>query len=141
VAIAERKGFAGYFGMKSLPELIASFDAASALVHVPSEEAFGLVVAEALARNLKFFGTNVGGLRDIADGVEGAELVSPMNFAGLSAAITSWLALGCPRPTSSVQQIRLRYHPAVIARRHLEIYREILGTAKNGKAKDGLSRD
>ena len=141
VAIAERKGFAGYFGMKSLPELIASFDAAAALVHVPSEEAFGLVVAEALARNLKFFGTNVGGLRDIADGVEGAELVSPMNFAGLSAAITSWLALGCPRPTSSVQQIRLRYHPAVIARRHLEIYREILDTAKNGKAKDGLSRD
>ena len=126
IKTAEGKGFARYLGTKSLPELIQCLDAASALAHVPSEEAFGLVVAEALARNLKFFGTNVGGLTDVANGVEGAELFPLKDGQVLRTGIAQWLQAGCPRPTSASSEMRLRYHPDVIAKRHMEIYREIL---------------
>ena len=126
IKAAERNGFARYLGTKSLPELIKSLDASSALVHVPFEEAFGLVVAEALARNLKFFGTNIGGLTDVANGVEGAELFQLKDQQLLRTGIANWLRAGCPRPATSAAEMKKRYHPDVIAKRHAEIYREIL---------------
>lgn len=122
IETAERNGFARYLGMKSLPELIISLDAATALIHAPSEEAFGLVVAEALARNLKFFGTKVGGIPDIAAGVEAAELFPLEDRQSLRGAISRWLHSGCARPTSASSEMRSRYHPEVIAKRHAEIY-------------------
>jgi glycosyltransferase involved in cell wall biosynthesis len=122
---AECQRFARYLGTKLPPELIAALDDASAIVHVPFEEAFGLAVAEALTRNLKFFGTNVGGLRDIANGVEGAELYPLEDSRGLSAAIGNWLHTGFTRPQTAGLQMKQRYHPDIIANRHAEIYREI----------------
>ncbi len=110
----------------ALPELIDLFDQASALIHIPTEEAFGLVAAEALARNLKLFGTRVGGLVDIAAGVEGAELFACDEEGELTAEIARWLEAGAPQPTSAAAEMRARYHPDVIARRHVEIYREFL---------------
>jgi len=83
-------------------------------------------VAEALARNLKFFGLATGGVVDIASGVEGAELVAPQDWAALEMAVARWLAEGYPRPVLAAGMMRERYHPLVIARRHLEIYREVI---------------
>ena len=40
--------------------------------YFPSEETFGLVVAESLARNLKLSAAPVGGIADIASGMVGA---------------------------------------------------------------------
>lgn len=111
---------------QALPDLITTFDAASALVHIPSEEAFGLVAAEGLARNLKFFGTRVGGLTDIAEQVEDAELFDLSNPKALRSAIVRWLENGCRQPKTAAQEMRSRYHSGVIARRHMEIYRQIL---------------
>lgn len=124
----QRKGFAKYLGTQPLSSLIASFDAASALIHAPLEEAFGLVVAEALARNLKFFGTRIGGGVDIANGIEGAELFSLEDQNALSTAIAKWLREGCPRPKSAALEMRRRYHPEIIAQRHVEVYREVLNS-------------
>jgi glycosyltransferase involved in cell wall biosynthesis len=124
---AERAGFARHLGMLDASQLIAAMDAASALIHAPTEEAFGLVVAEALARNLKFFGAATGGVVDIASGVDGAELFAPQDWAALEEAIARWIAAGCPRPNGAAVVIRQRYHPKIIARRHLEVYREVLG--------------
>ncbi len=127
IQAAETAGYAKYLGSKSLPELISCLDAASALIHTPAEEAFGLVVAEALARNLKFFGARVGGVPDIARGIEGAELFPLKARAELGDAIAQWLSAGCPRPTTAAAEIKKRYHPEVIARKHLGIYRAVLG--------------
>ena len=80
-------------------QLISDLDNAAAVVHFPSEEAFGLVVAEALARDRKFFGSRVGGIIDIATGVPGAELFSIDDWNGLSAAISAWIVAGCRMPT------------------------------------------
>jgi len=122
---AEQSGFARFLGEKSVTELISLMDSASALVHVPSEEAFGLVVAEALARNLKVFGSEVGGLKDITAGVEGAELFPLPDTDRFNESIARWLNAGSPRPQTAAQEMGRRYHPKVIARRHLEIYSEV----------------
>ncbi|MBA3650732.1 MAG: glycosyltransferase family 4 protein [Chthoniobacterales bacterium] len=123
---AEAAGYASYLGHLTTEALIERLDSASALVHFPAEEAFGLVVAEALARNLKFFGARVGGLPDIAEGIEGAELFDPNDGSGMVEAIGQWLQRGALLPRDAASEMRLRYHPDVIAQRHVEIYREIL---------------
>jgi glycosyltransferase involved in cell wall biosynthesis len=85
-----------------------------------------LVAAEALARNLKFFGFDVGGLPDIVRGVDGSELVPAGNWDEVKIAIRRWIENGSPRPTSAAPTMRERYHPRIVARRHIEIYREVL---------------
>ncbi len=126
LAKAESAGYARHLGTLNTAQLIAAMDAASALVHFPTEEAFGLVVAEALARNLKLFCAATGGVTDIATGAEAAELFKASDFSGLEDAIARWIREGCPRPTTTADTMCERYHPMVIARRHLEIYREVL---------------
>jgi glycosyltransferase involved in cell wall biosynthesis len=125
----EMEGFARYVGFKPTPELVRAFDTATALVHFPFEEAFGLVVAEGLARNLKFFGARLGGIMDIASGVPEAELFAPDDWQGLTGAIAQWIRHGFPQPTNAAAIMRARYDPLVVARRHLEIYREVLSSA------------
>jgi glycosyltransferase involved in cell wall biosynthesis len=131
LAEAEKFHYARHLGNLPVNELISAMDSASALIHTPMEEAFGLVVAEALARNLKFFGSRTGGVPDIADGVEGAELFAAGDWAALENSVARWIEAGCPRPTGAAAVMRQRYHPCVIAQRHLEIYREVL-RRKNG---------
>jgi glycosyltransferase involved in cell wall biosynthesis len=126
LAAAESAGYARHLGLLADDQLISAMDSAAALIHAPVEEAFGLVVAESLARNLKFFGFATGGVVDIAAGVEGAELFPPANWPALEEAVVRWIAAGCPRPVAASGTMQERYHPSVIARRHLEIYREVL---------------
>ena len=126
LAEAEKAGYARWLGLLSAPQLIVAMDAAAALVHFPTEEAFGLVVAEGLARNLKLFGSNVGGVVEIASGVAGTELFAPGDFVGLENALARWLAAACPVPRSVAESMRQRYHPTAIACQHLEIYRNVL---------------
>jgi glycosyltransferase involved in cell wall biosynthesis len=123
----EKSGLIRQRGLLTTPQIVAAMDAADALIHFPTEEAFGLVTGEALARNLKFFGAAVGGGTEITKGAEGAELFPAADFSALENALTRWLSAGAPRPQNAAVAMRGRYHPEVIARRHLEIYREVLG--------------
>lgn len=124
IALAEKEGFARYLGELSSTELIALMDQAAGLLHLSREESFGLVIAETLARNLKLFATNIGGIPDVARNVEGAELFSPDDHDGFSRAISKWLGAGAPRPTTAAIEMARRYHPNVIAHRHADIYHE-----------------
>jgi glycosyltransferase involved in cell wall biosynthesis len=123
---AQQEGYACYLGQKPEGELIELMDRAAGLIHFPKEESFGLVVAEALARNLKLFGAKVGGIRDIAEGVDGADLFDLGDSAALETSILTWLAMGSPKIRNGADEMRKRFHPTVIARRHLEIYRQVL---------------
>ena len=96
------------------------------MVHFPTEESFGMAVLEGLGRDLKFFGAHVGGIVDIAKDMPGAELFAPDDWAGLTAAIARWIAQGHPRPIGNAALIRERYHPIALAKRHVEIYQELL---------------
>jgi glycosyltransferase involved in cell wall biosynthesis len=126
VKLAAKAGYAQHVGFHGVEETVRLLDSASALVHVAREEAFGLVVAEALARNLKLFATRVGGIPDIAGSVEGVELFDLEQGSQMAAAIRDWLAAGAARPTRAAAVMQERYHPKTIAKRHIEIYREIL---------------
>jgi glycosyltransferase involved in cell wall biosynthesis len=124
----ETRAFASHREFVDSAEMLHIYDSAAALVHVSLEESFGLVVAEGLARNLKFFGNRVGGVPDIATGVESAELFAADNWDGMRGAIKEWAVSGCARPKSAAAVISERYHPKHIARQHVEIYEEILRT-------------
>jgi glycosyltransferase involved in cell wall biosynthesis len=123
---AESQGYARYLGFKTNVELIEDFDAAHGLVHFPSEEAFGMVVVEGLARDIKFFGARLGGINDITQGVPEVELFDPEDWQGLASAIGKWIGSGHRRAAGAAEIMRARYHPRLVADRHLEIYRELL---------------
>lgn len=126
IKAAEAAGYGFYAGLKNTAEMIELFDEASGMIHFPKEEAFGLVVAEALARNMKFFGSALGGILDIANGLELVELYGGEDWAALKRGIARWLERGCPKPTRLNAVMASRFHPQVIALQHLEIYKEVL---------------
>lgn len=126
LARVQNQALKTYHGFKSMSEVMEFYDSASALVHVSAVESFGLVVAEALSRNLKFIGFNSGGVADIVEGVEGAESFADGDWAGVKSAIRRWVQTGAVRPRTAAETMRQRYEPMNIARRHIQIYEEVL---------------
>ncbi len=124
----EEAGYARYGGAPGDRELLGCHDAAAAMVHFPTEDAAPMAVLEGLGRELKFFGARVGGIVDTAQNMPAAELFAPDDWPGLTAAIARWIAQGHPRPVGAAAIIRERYHPVALAKRHLDIYREVLNT-------------
>ena len=128
LAEAENDGWATFSGYLDEAAIVQSMNTAHALVHLPLEEAFGLVIAESLSRGLKVFASNVGGIRDITSGVPEAELFAPDDWDGLSKALTAWFRKPSLSSVQTQNLMKSRYHPKVIAARHLEIYRELIAS-------------
>lgn len=126
---ARQQGYADYPGVLNEAELIRAMDDADALIHFPEEEAFGVVVAEALARNLKVFAARVGGIPDILEGTDGSQLFDDLNE--LATGIGPWMTDGCPPPSGNPVIMARRYAPEVIARRHLDLYKEVPGKQRS----------
>jgi glycosyltransferase involved in cell wall biosynthesis len=104
-------------------------DKASAMIHFSSEESFGLTFAEAIARGLYLFASDVGAARTIATGVARVQIFGLDQWAEMKEAVKKWLAAGeykKPRPKTPPPEFLQSFHPALVARRHLEIYREVL---------------
>jgi len=123
----EEAGYAAYAGFLDAGSLIDLMDGSEGFVHFPSEEAFGLVVAEAMARGLKFFGADLGGIRDICDDVPGPEL--SQNFSELKSSISRWLDAGAGRSPESAVVMAERYRPEVVAAQHMKIYHDVLSSS------------
>jgi len=130
VGVAATKGYACYLGLLPTAGIIRCFDEAQGVIHFPSEEAFGLVAPEALARNVRLFATAVGGLVDIASELPDAHLFSVDDWDGLKGALRKWINEGFPRGKSAKDTILARYSPRVIAQHHCGIYREVLSSRR-----------
>ena len=105
------------------------YDDSDAMIHYSTEESFGLTFAEALARNLTLFASNVGAIRQIAEGVPNCRIFGQDDFDGLTNSLRLWLQNAdytMLRAAAPNQLITSRYHPKVIAMKHLDIYRETL---------------
>lgn len=105
------------------------YDRASAMIHFSNEESFGLTFAEAIARGLYLFASDVGAIREIAKGVERVQIFGLEQWDELKIALRQWLVSGAdqqPRPTQPPVEFIQRYHPVYVAQKHVEIYREVL---------------
>ena len=122
----EAAGVARYLGFLSHADLVRQFDRAAGMIHFPTEEAFGSVVAEAFARDLKMFGTRTGGIVEIAQGMPGAELFDTGDWQGLTEAIGRWIQAGHPNGEGCARIAAERYDPKFYVQQHLEVYREVL---------------
>jgi glycosyltransferase involved in cell wall biosynthesis len=105
------------------------FDTASAMLHFSREESFGLVFAEALTRNLYLFASDVGSIREIASDVPGVAIFHYDDWSGVKDAVGNWIRGGrfkYVKPQKAPEGLFQRYHPASIARQHIQVYEEIL---------------
>ena len=111
------------------PSFCELLDRASAMIHFSNEESFGLTFAEAIARGLYLFASDVGAIRDIAKGVTGVEIVDSNDWEQLKSCIRRWLVSEDKRQSclqTPPSEFTQRYHPVSVARRHLQIYEEVV---------------
>ena len=118
---AKNAGWADHLVSVDEKELRDLMDASDVLVHVPKEEAFGLVVAEAMVRGLKVVGAQAGGIPDFAKTYPGIFLVDPKNPEEWIRALTTITRSDSSRVLRETWNF-MTYHPREIARRHLENY-------------------
>lgn len=102
----------------------------STLLALPSlEDNCPMTVLEAAAAGVPVVAANVGGVPDLIEAGKTGLLCDPLEAASMGGAVEKILAqpqLARALAAEANRQAQERFHPAVIARRHLEIYREAL---------------
>jgi glycosyltransferase involved in cell wall biosynthesis len=112
--------------------MLTLYDGSDAMIHFSREESYGLTFAEALARNLKLFASDVGAIRQIAEGIENVEIFAPDDFITLGSSLKQWMSgrghllARAPAPNAVIQS---RNHPRVVAAQHLHAYEESIAGA------------
>ena len=92
-----------------------------------------MVVLEAMAAGVPVVAAKVGGLPDLVEDGRSGLLCDPYNAASIRAGVER--ALDNRSATAEMaklarQRARERFHPKVVAQRHVEIYRELLGNGR-----------
>lgn len=102
----------------------------SAALVLPSlEDNCPMVVLEAMAAGIPVMASKVGGVPDLIDGQSTGIFCDPLDPVSMRDGVARLLddrALAKRIATLANHQALERYHPQVIARRHLDIYREVL---------------
>ena len=70
------------------------YDRASAMIHFSNEESFGLTFAEAIARGLYLFASDVGAIQEIAKGVKRVQIFNANKWDEMKHAVQKWLSGG-----------------------------------------------
>lgn len=116
-----------YEGFASRKDLKKHFTSATALVLPSLEDNCPMVVLEAMAAGLPVAAAQVGGVPDLIRHEDTGLLFDPLDSARIAAAVETLLNHSAPGMTVRARAEALqRYHPKIIAGKHLEIYREVL---------------
>jgi len=114
-------------------EQLKSHLRAAALLALPSlEDNCPMAVLEASAAGVPVVAARVGGVPDLIEDGRTGLFCDPHNAASMGGAVEKLLEqppFARSLASAANQSAKERFHPLVVARRHLEIYREVL---KNG---------
>jgi len=132
-SLIEARPWCSWGGMIGRENLRDEFARATALFLPTREDNCPMVVLEAQASGVPVIASNVGGVPDLVEnGVTGL-LTNPDLPLTMPIALEKILtdkALAVRLAEGGRKQALARYHPNVIAARHVEIYREVLSTSK-----------
>jgi glycosyltransferase involved in cell wall biosynthesis len=127
--LVKARPWCSYKGFASREELKALLRQAIVLMLPSLEDNCPMAVLEAMAAGVPVVASRVGGLPDLIEEGQTGFFFNPLEAASIGAAIEKVLV--SPSAAAEVAQqgrerARERFHPKVIAQRHLEIYREVL---------------
>jgi glycosyltransferase involved in cell wall biosynthesis len=125
LAKARDEGWAEHRPQMSAQELKEAMDERDVLIHIPQEEAFGLVVAEAMLRGMKILAGQTGGVVDFQQIYPGIKLVDP-NQPAEWARVLADFSRALPARIDRNSWDSLRYHPSKIAQLHCQAYQKLL---------------
>jgi glycosyltransferase involved in cell wall biosynthesis len=132
-SLVAHRSWCSFGGMIGRHELRQEFAMASLLALPTLEDNCPMVVLEAQAAGIPVMASKVGGVPDlIEDGVTGL-LTDPARPDSMRHAISRLLSdsnLSTALASNARLQSIKRFHPNVIAQRHLEIYREVFSCNK-----------
>ena len=120
-----------YLGVSNRDQLRGHFQQASLLALPSLEDNCPMVVLEAMAAQVPVLAANVGGVPDLVEPGKTGFLCDPVNPQSMMEATENAL-LNLPFARELARQANSsaleRFHPRVVANRHLEIYREVLSS-------------
>jgi glycosyltransferase involved in cell wall biosynthesis len=118
-----------YGGFANRENLRKHFKTASLLVLPSLEDNCPMVVLEAMATGVPVLAANVGGLPDLVEDGKNGIFCDPLDLATIRNGVSRLLEnsqLSHELAATAKARARERFHPLVIGRRHVEIYREVL---------------
>jgi glycosyltransferase involved in cell wall biosynthesis len=119
-----------YGGLIGRGELRTQFEQADMLALPTHEDNCPMVVLEAQAAGVPVMASKVGGIPDLIDGITTGLFCDPRDHRTLVEGVERLLNdrdFASKIARHAHDDAVKRFHPRVIAKRHLEIYREILG--------------
>ena len=121
-----------YGGLATREELKVLLGQATALVLPSLEDNCPMAILEAMAAGVPVVAPQVGGVPDLIKEGQTGFFCDPREGASMTAAVERVL-VNAPAAASAARQARQeareRFHPEIIARRHLEVYEEVLKLA------------
>jgi glycosyltransferase involved in cell wall biosynthesis len=118
-----------YRGMASRTELRLAFSKAALMVLPSLEDNCPMTVLEAMAAGVPVLAARVGGVPELIEDGQTGLLCDPLEAASLASGVKRLLA-DAPLATRIAAKAKVaalqQFHPQVIARRHVEIYKEVL---------------
>ena len=104
---------------------------AGLLILPSTEDNCPMVVLEAMAAGVPVAASRIGGIPDLIDDGRTGYLLDPLDHESMRQAVLRWSENSektAAMTASAKQEAHTRFHPKVVAARHLAVYRETLGT-------------
>jgi len=127
--LVQARRWCAHHGFAGRQELKSCLREATALILPSLEDNCPMAILEAMAAGVPVIAARVGGVPDLIEEGETGFFCDPHNPASMAAALEKILLnpSAAARVTQQARQrARERFHPEAVARRHLEIYREVL---------------
>jgi len=129
LSLVKERTWCSYGGMIGREELRKEFSCATILALPTLEDNCPMVVLEAMAAGVPVMASKVGGVPDLIDGSSTGLFCDPQDPKSFSIGVQRLLGdrdFAHQMACTAFHEAMNRFHPKVIAEKHLEIYREVL---------------